>query len=114
MIGENIRNLRKQKKLSQMQFADLMGFSRSLIANWEREERDPNTADLIKIADYFDVSVDYLLGREDYYGNYYKRDISNLSEKEQQVLELFRGLLPEMQNVVLNMIKDLYKTTTKT
>ena len=77
--------------------------------------RTPDCTMLIKIADYFDVSLDYLLGREDYFGNYYNRDKhTSLSEKEQHMIELFRGLLPEMQNVVLNMIKDLYKTTTKT
>ncbi len=112
MLGEKIRELRKIKKISQEEFALAMGYSRPLIVNWEKGTRDPDTQTLLKIADYFNVSIDYLMGREDYYGNYYKRDLmqSDLSEKEIAMLEEFRALLPEMQNVIIDMIKSLHKT----
>ncbi len=115
MLGEKIRELRKVKKISQEEFAMAMGYSRPLIVNWEKGTRDPDTQALLKIADYFNVSIDYLMGREDYYGNYYHRELmqSDLSDKECAMLKEFRSLLPEMQDFIMNMIKDLRKTQVK-
>ena len=78
MLGLKIRELRKKGKLSQEEFAQIIGYSRPLIAKWESDERDPDTTTLIKIADYFNVSTDYLLGREDDYGNPYRSEKENL------------------------------------
>ena len=100
MLGEKIKLLRKQKNISQDDFAKMMGYSRSLIANWERDLRDPDTAALVKMADFFNVSVDYLLSREDYYGNPYHKEENALpaspaSSLEENFIREYRDLFSE-------------------
>lgn len=54
--------LRKTKDVSQQDIADYLGVSRVTISNYETGRRDPDTSTLGKLASYFNVSVDYLLG----------------------------------------------------
>lgn len=63
MLGERIAKLRKQRNLSQYDLAERLGFSRGKLANYEQGSRQPDYDTLQKIADYFEVSTDYLLGR---------------------------------------------------
>lgn len=60
----NLKKLRLNKKISQQKFADIIGVSRSTIAMWETGGSQPDNDNLKRIANYFNVSVDYLLGRE--------------------------------------------------
>jgi len=64
MLGKKISKLRKNKKLSQYELADCLGFSRGKLANYEQGTREPDYETLKKIADFFGVSTDHLLGRE--------------------------------------------------
>lgn len=57
--------LRKAKNLTQKQLATDLGLSEVAIQNYEAERRKPNHDVLIALADYFDVSIDYLVGRTD-------------------------------------------------
>ena len=59
----NLKNLRKFKKLTQKQVADAVGIGMQAYSYYEKAERDPSQATLIKLADFFDVSIDELLGR---------------------------------------------------
>ncbi|MBM7623658.1 helix-turn-helix domain-containing protein [Sporohalobacter salinus] len=65
MKKERIKKLRKEKNISQRKLAKILGLSPSTIAMYETEKRKPDSETLQKIADFFDVSVDYLLGRTD-------------------------------------------------
>lgn len=51
------------QKISQQKMAEILKVSRSTIAMWETGASDPDTESLQKIADYFGVTIDYLLGR---------------------------------------------------
>lgn len=62
-FGERLRSLRNERKLHQSQFADIFGLSPSAIGSYERNEREPAYHQLIAFADYYNVSLDYLLGR---------------------------------------------------
>ena len=62
MLGERIANLRKERKVSQEELADVLNTSRQAISKWEREESDPDIDRLKDLAIYFGVSIDYLLG----------------------------------------------------
>ena len=57
--------LRKEHHLTQSDFANLLNVSQAAIGNWELGKREPDLETLSRIADYFQVSVDYLLGRSD-------------------------------------------------
>lgn len=59
-----LKELRKAKGLTLQKIADVIGVSNGTVANYENERREPRIDMLIKLADYFDVSVDYLIGHE--------------------------------------------------
>jgi transcriptional regulator with XRE-family HTH domain len=64
-FGNIIRDLRKQKKgITQKELAQSLQLSESTIGMYERNERQPDYNTLIRIADYFNVSTDFLLGRD--------------------------------------------------
>lgn len=62
-IGEIIAELREDRNMNQEDLAQILNISRSTLANWESNNRGIDSYSLIKIADFFGVSCDYLLGR---------------------------------------------------
>ncbi|MBE6981533.1 MAG: helix-turn-helix transcriptional regulator [Ruminococcaceae bacterium] len=60
-----LKELRKSKGLSQLRLATELNTTQNTISRYETGEREPSIADLIKIADFFHVSVDYLISRTD-------------------------------------------------
>lgn len=64
-LGERLAALRKEKGLSQAELAKLLNMGQSTIAMYERNRRTPDPTTLKRLADFFNVSVDYLLGRTD-------------------------------------------------
>ena len=60
-----LKQLRKEKKISQLKLAFDLNMSQNTISRYETGEREADYACLIKFADYFNVSLDYLLGRTD-------------------------------------------------
>ena len=60
-IGERIAQLRKQHNLTQQKLSDDIGYSRGQISKWEKSLAEPSPAHIIALADYFDVSCDYIL-----------------------------------------------------
>lgn len=62
---DRIKQLRLENGLTQTQLAKETGFSQSAIAAWEAGERMPSADAIIKLANYFEVTTDYLLGLSD-------------------------------------------------
>lgn len=60
-----LKQLRKEKGISQLKLALDLNTNQNTISRYETGEREPSIKDLIRIADYFNISVDYLLGRTD-------------------------------------------------
>jgi len=58
-----LKELRKKKGISQLRLATELNTTQNTISRYETGEREPGIDELIKIADYFNVSVDYLVGR---------------------------------------------------
>lgn len=63
LFGKRLKELRKEKKLSQEKFGELMNIHHRTISYYEAGERMPSPETLNLFADFFDVSVDYLMGR---------------------------------------------------
>ena len=61
---ERLKELRAEKKISQKKLAKIIGTNNSSICDWERGRSEPSGEMIIKICDYFEVSADYFLGRE--------------------------------------------------
>jgi len=62
--GDRFKNLRESRKLSQQQLADALNINRSTYARYELGQTQPDFETLEKMASFYDVSVDYLLGRK--------------------------------------------------
>lgn len=60
-----IRNLREDKDITQAKMGEIFSCSQRVYSNYERGDIDIPTATLLKLADFHQVSVDYLLGRTD-------------------------------------------------
>lgn len=64
-ISDRLLSLRKSKKLTQKEISQAIGISVMGYQRYEYGTREPTASILIKLADYFNISVDYLLGRTD-------------------------------------------------
>ncbi len=64
MFKENLKNLRLEAKLGQVELANQLQVSKGIISLWENGLREPNMTSLIAIAKFFNVSLDYLVGLE--------------------------------------------------
>ena len=90
-LGERLKDTRKSAGKTQEQVAAFLGVTRGAYSHLENNRNEPDNETLIKLADYFDVSVDYLLGKKE--KPYYV-----LTDKEKQDI----GILAE------NMLEGLY------
>lgn len=63
MLGKRIRGLRIEKDVTQRELASFLGLTPKMVSFYENNERVPPADILIKLSKYFNVSVDYLLGR---------------------------------------------------
>ncbi|HBI59720.1 MAG TPA: XRE family transcriptional regulator [Lachnospiraceae bacterium] len=90
-MGEKLKSLRIEKKLTQKQVADRIGLAISAISSYESGTRYPSYDVLVKLAHIFHVSTDYLLGMTD------KRniDVTGLSDNE---IELVSQLVDTLRN----------------
>lgn len=66
MFNNRLRETRKNKGFTQQNMADMLGISLNAYQKYEQAERSPSLDCLIKIADIFNVSVDYLLCRDEF------------------------------------------------
>ena len=66
IFAERLLELRKEKGISQAALAKALEVSYAVVCYWETDRSEPTAPNLVKLADYFDVSVDYLLGRKDF------------------------------------------------
>lgn len=65
-FGERLKALRKEKGISQPDLAKEIDVGKSIISLWERNECEPTLSNLIAISLFFSVSMDYLVGLQDY------------------------------------------------
>ena len=95
-----IKELREEKGLSQTEVARAIGGTQSNLAKWEKGTVQPTAEFIKKLADYFNVSTDYLLGRTDELGA--TLPIPNeLPKEELELLRLYRELPPEFKHALL-------------
>ena len=78
MLNENIRILRQARNLSQVDLGCILGVTKQSVCNWENDNIQPSVDMLIRIAEFFSVSTDYLLGLNE--RQYI--EITGLSEKQ--------------------------------
>ena len=65
IFAERLKELRMEKELGQEALAQELGLSHGIISLWENGLREPKMSNLVLLAKYFDVTIDYLVGLED-------------------------------------------------
>lgn len=83
-LNENIKKLRVVRGLNQVEFAKILGVSKQCVSNWENDNVMPSIEMLVRIADYFNVTTDFVLGRSD--KTYI--DVSGLSDEQTSHISL--------------------------
>ncbi len=98
-VGTTIKELRKQRGLTQADLAAEIGWERGTIAAVETGGAMPGRELVEAIATFFNVSVDYVLGRNTVSGE------KGLTEREQQVIDLFRKSPETAKESFLGLLK---------
>lgn len=101
---ENLRKLRLKKGVSQKKLAEYLNISQPSINKYENRGIEPDIDVLIKLADYFNTSVDYLIGHSE---NMIHEQNEVLPENEKQLLMQFRRLNSEEKSCIENMLRLL-------
>lgn len=100
MFLDVFNDLLEEKGLNRKKFAELSGIPYTTVIGWTNLNRLPDYTALIKIADFFQCSIDFLTGRQDEYGNAYPSpDIS----RERALIKNFHKLDPEAQDAILHL-----------
>lgn len=104
MFGDIFKELRLEKKLSQDKIAEDLEISQPLIAKWESHQSTPSPEMLDYIADYFNVSVDYLIGRSKY------RNLeADNSELDNVLFSKAKDLTDDEKKTIINVINAIKK-----
>ena len=108
MFGDIFKELRLERKLSQEKIAEDLEISQPLIAKWESHQSTPSPEMLDYIADYFNVSVDYLIGRSKY-----KNLEADNSELDNVLFSKAKDLTDDEKKTIINVINAIKKEVDK-
>lgn len=99
-FSNNLKDLRESRDMTQEQLADYLNLSRSTIAGYEARNRQPDFEHLVTIADFFEVTIDYLLR------GYKSEPSAPMKENilDQEVMRSYRRLSVESKQDVLRCI----------
>lgn len=104
-----LKEIREMKGVLQKELADAIQRTRACISQWELGKTEPSISDLCAIANFLQVTVDELLGREDYAtGNVVVQGVA-LSSFDERLLQVLHMLSPEDQYQVLGFTQALAK-----
>lgn len=103
-----LRELRLAKGLTQKDVATAIGVSPQSYGYYENQINKPDPDTLIKLADFFNCTIDYLVGRENDYGVIENKNL-NLTKLQSELLTSFNLLSIEDQNKVIGFVKALEK-----
>lgn len=97
-----LKALREERGLSQKNIAQACNVSPTCICQLETGVRNPTGSTLVLLADFFGCSIDYLLGREDDFGNVHVQGTApQLTADEKELLDIFRSLRREYKVQIL-------------
>lgn len=64
IFSKRLKKLRKNRGLKQQELEEILGIKRNTYSDWENGKTEPRFDNLVKLADFFNVSLDWLFGRE--------------------------------------------------
>ncbi len=115
IFRERLKELRKNNNLSQKQLADILKTNNSSICDWECGRTEPSIETVSLMADFFECSIDYLVGREDELGiiSINSQTGFNPSGKSKEMLSIFESLSKEYQAQVIEYARYIAERTSK-
>lgn len=109
-----LKELRLERGFSQIEVAHGIKTGQSNIGRWENEEVLPSSDFIIKLADFFEVTTDYLLGRSDELDNVtVQSSAPALPDDERELLRLFRQMNQKQKNRVIGFSEGLLGTSSQ-
>jgi len=113
MLAQKLKELREIRRMPQAELASVLDVAQQTVASWERGKSSPNYDLLQRIADYFHVSTDYLLGRKTTAEDMKSMLLQPTDTKASpERLELMK-LIPRIPNDKLPMARSLMEVLTK-
>lgn len=113
-FAERLSLLMEEASLSNLKLAKTIGVSDRLIGAWRKGENGPTLISASRIADFFNVSLDYLSGRSDSrHGSTKKEPASEISEIGREMLEYFDDLPDEQQRELIIEARTYHKIFVK-
>ena len=106
MFSERLKSLRIQHNLTQKQIAEFLGTSQPSYQNWEKGTRKPSRNTIQKLADFFNVSTDYLLGKTDFPDLDLEIDIDNAIDNS--VAYDGTPITDNDREIIKNFLKDYF------
>ena len=103
----NLKKLREDASISQKALADAIGVSQQSVNKYENHNIEPDIETLIRIADFFETSVDYLIGHTSVRRKIEEVHIFELNDRESKVMEQYRSLTSK-QKACVNVVMDSY------
>lgn len=100
-----VKELRMSRKLSQQELADYLKISKSSVNMYERGEREPGLDLLEEIADFFNVDMDYLIGKSNVSQSHLIQTTGN--QRTIEFIKLFEKLTSEQQDLIIKQIKGI-------
>lgn len=98
--------LRTERGLSQRAMAKELHVSQGTYNNWENSNTQPSIEQLITLANFFEVSVDYLVGNSEESGATFT---APLTQKQRAVLQAFDSATPEIQDAIFTILSNFKK-----
>ncbi|MGN0140858.1 MAG: helix-turn-helix domain-containing protein [Roseburia sp.] len=103
---KRLKELREAKHLSQQALADIFHVTQQSIYKYEHEIAEPDLDVIIRMADFFNVSVDYLIGYSDIPLRYEAFSNDSLTRDELNLLTYYRSLSPHTQELIQELIHE--------
>lgn len=104
---QNMRLLRKQKHITLQEMAKSLNTSHQVLQRYETGKHEPDLAMLTKLADYFGVSVDYLIGRKGASAAPFGSAVSQLTEEESELLRNYRRVSENSKRNIFSLAEVL-------
>lgn len=105
MLKDILKELRIDRNLTQKQLSEMLDLSKNTVCEYEKGRAEPSIETLLKLSGIFGVSVDYLLGREDDFGNIVVSENNEITPEEKELLTLFRSLPNIRRKTVMDSIR---------
>ena len=103
----NLKKLREDASISQKALADAIGVSQQSVNKYENHNIEPDIETLIRIADFFETSVDYLIGHTSVRRKIEEVHTFELNDRESKVMEQYRSLTSK-QKACVDIVMDSY------